>query len=426
MGQMIRCPLIGTSCPKKIKILEKTFFLAEAEKPQEDRKRRIKAIKEAIVDGYKIRSALEEKGINAFTCKICEMIQACAYGIADISQKNSNVLLELGIMIALGKPTIILLKQEQTEELDLFSDLKAIEVIPFTEYLDIIDQLREVVEGLPPSVSPPSPIEDLEKIQPQFAEELKSMRADIVKAFKEGIAEAKLDKISFEGEKTELSAELNERLRKLEEKLEDMNRLGFATDANTASSKAYYFYNKGKYEEALACLNWAIELEPDDPSTLSNRGLIYRLLNNYDKSIADLNHSLELKPDDPIALLNRGNTFGELRKYDKSLADLNHSLELKPNHLDTLISRGVTYSKLKRYDEALADFNHSLEINPNSPYALYNFSCLFSLEGKTEDALAYLEKAIEKDKEYRDHAKTDEDFDNIRDNPRFKKLVGLD
>ena len=88
MGQMIRCPLVGTSCPKEITIHEKTFFLAEAERPEEARKRRIKAISEAIGEGYKIRSALEEKNINAFTCKICEMIQACAYGMADISQRN--------------------------------------------------------------------------------------------------------------------------------------------------------------------------------------------------------------------------------------------------------------------------------------------------------------------------------------------------
>ncbi len=425
MGQMIRCPLVGTPCNKTITIQEKTFFLAEAEEPDYDRQHRRTAINEAIADGYKIRSALDEKGINAFTCKICEMIQACAYGIADISQRNPNVLLELGIMIALGKPTIILLKQERSEELNLFSDLKAIEVIPFTEYLDVIDQLRDVVQQLPPIVSPPSPIQDLEKIQPQFAEELRRMRADVVKEFKESMTEAKLDTISFREEKTDVTPELNERLRSLEEKLDDMTRLGFPTDVNTASLRARYFYNRGKYEEALACLNWVIELEPDDPSTLNNRGLTYRLLKNYDKSIADLNRALELRPDDPTTLLNRGNTFGELRKYDKSLADLNHSLELKPDYPDTLISRGVTYSGLKRYDEALADFNRSLELKPNDSGTLYNLACLFSLWGKTDEALAYLEKAIALDNKFRGMAKTDKDFDNIREDPRFKKLIEL-
>ena len=110
----------------------KTFFLAEAEKPEDDREQRTKAISEAIVNGYKVRSALEEKGINTFTCKICEMIQSCAYGIADITQNNANVLAELGMMLALGKPTVIVLKRGQEQELKLPSDLNAIELVPFT------------------------------------------------------------------------------------------------------------------------------------------------------------------------------------------------------------------------------------------------------------------------------------------------------
>jgi len=40
------------------------------------------------------------------------------------------------------------------------------------------------------------------------------------------------------------------------------------------------------------------------------------------------------------------------------------------------------------------------------------------------EALDYLEKTIDKDKKYREMAKTDKDFDNIRDEPRFKELTG--
>jgi len=37
-----------------------------------------------------------------------------------------------------------------------------------------------------------------------------------------------------------------------------------------------------------------------------------------------------------------------------------------------------------------------------------------------------LEKVVGKDKEYREWAKTDEDLNNIRDDPRFKKLIESD
>ncbi len=392
MGQIIRCPLTGVPCIKPITIQEKTFFLAEAQEPEDDRKRRLKAITEAIGGEYKIRSALDEKGINAFTCKICEMIQSCAYGIADITSNNPNVLLELGMMIALGKPTIILSQKDQELGLKLPSDLNAIEVIPFTEYIDIIDQLREVAQKLPSPVSPPSPIQDLEKIQPQLAEELKKMGADIVKEFKKSIEEAKLDTISLREERKEVPTELSERIAKQEETLKDLVGLGFTTDAKTAFLRGNFYYNQGKYNEALAAYNWSLELRPDDPATLTNRGSSYYKFERYDEALADYNRSLKLRPDDPTTLHNRGSS----------------------------------YYKFERYDEALADYNHSLELRPDDPDTLYNLACLFSVWGESDEALSYLKKAIDKDKKCREDAKTDKDFDNIRDDPRFKKLIESD
>ena len=392
MGQIIRCPLVGTPCMKPITVQEKTFFLAEAEKPEDDKRRRTKAISEAIVDGYKIRSALEEKGINAFTCKICEMIQTCAYGMADISQNNANVYMELGMMLALGKPTVILAKKGQEKQLNLPSDLNAIEIIPFEEYLDIIDPLREIVNNLPPAIIPSSPIEDLEKIQPQFAQEIRKIGAEIAEEFKDSIKAAKLDTVVSSDAKAEIPPELSEKLRSLEEKLEDIRGLGFITDANTAFLRGNYFANQGRYEEALACYNWY----------------------------------LELKPDHPDALYNRGTTYARLERYEEALADYTRALELRPDHPETLNNRGITYAKLERYEEALADYNRALELKPDDTSTLFNLACLFSLWRKNDDALHNLEKAIYLDNKYREMAKTDKDFDNIRDDPRFKKLMEPD
>ncbi len=460
MGQIVRCPLIGAPCSKPITIQEKTFFLAEAEKPEEDRKRRIQAVNLALGDRYKVRSALDEKQPYAFTCKVCEMIQTCAYGMADISQKNPNVLLELGMMIALGKPTIILLKQAQDEELELFSDLKAIEVIPFTQYIDIIDQLREVAQKLPPPVSPPSPIEDLEKINPSFAKALQRQMDQVITEFKHSIEEAKLDTISIGEEKKEVSTELSEKIAKLEETLKELTGLGFTTDARTAFLRGNFYSNQGKLNEALAAYNWSLELNLDHPVTLARRGLTYARLKRYDDALADFNRALELRPDAPFALAGRGTTYIDLERYDDALADFNRALELVPDAPLILICRsvaygdleryddaladnnralelrpddplafnslGATHAKLKRYDDALADFNRSLELRPDHPATLYDLACLFSLWRKTDDALTYLEKAIKGDEKYREDAKTDEDFDNIRDDPRFKKLMESD
>ena len=153
MGQMMRCPLVGTPCYRPIVVQENSFFLAEPEQPLEDRTRRMTAIEVALGDEYSVVSALNEKGINAFTCKICEMIQASAYCIADIKGRNANVLFELGMMVALGKPTIILAKKDEDMGLSLPSDLNAIEVFPFTEYIDVVKQIKDFLPKLPPALN---------------------------------------------------------------------------------------------------------------------------------------------------------------------------------------------------------------------------------------------------------------------------------
>ena len=214
-------------------------------------------------------------------------------------------------------------------------------------------------------------------------------------------------------------------LERYDEALADLNRSLELRPDDPAT-----LYNRGvtygkleRDDEALADYNRSLQLRPDDPATLNNRGVIYAKLERYDEALAEFNRSLELRPDHPATLYNRGGTYGKLERYDEALADYNRSLELKPDDPATLNNRGNTYAKLERYDEALADYNRSLELRPDDPAILYNLACLFSLQGKSDDALTYLEKAIHKDRKYREMAKTDKDFDNIRDDPRFKKLI---
>jgi len=217
-------------------------------------------------------------------------------------------------------------------------------------------------------------------------------------------------------------------LERYDEALADYNLLvKLKPDHPTALTNRGIVYVKlERYDEALTDFNRSLELRPDGPDTLTNRGIVYVKLERYDEALTDFNRSLELRPDDPDTLTNRGVTYSKLERYEETFADHNRSLELRPDDPDTLTNRGVTYSKLERYEEAFANFNRSLEIKPDDSDTLYNLACLFSLWGRTRKALTYLEKAIRKDKKYLETAKTDKDLDNIREAPRFKKLIESD
>ena len=78
---------------------------------------------------------------------------------------------------------------------------------------------------------------------------------------------------------------------------------------------------------------------------------------------------------------------------------------------------------LGRYEEAIASYDKALEIKPDYASAYYNKACLFNLQTKIEAALELLTTAIELDSKFQEMAKTDSDFDSIRDDPRFQALI---
>nr|MBX2862280.1 hypothetical protein [Leptolyngbyaceae cyanobacterium MAG.088] len=66
----------------------------------------------------------------------------------------------------------------------------------------------------------------------------------------------------------------------------------------------------------------------------------------------------------------------------------------------------------------------ALAIAPDSTTAFYNKSCAYALWHKPDESLKFLQKAIELAPEkYIELAKTDTDFDSLRNDPRFQALI---
>ena len=72
-----------------------------------------------------------------------------------------------------------------------------------------------------------------------------------------------------------------------------------------------------------------------------------------------------------------------------------------------------------RYDEALELFAGGLREHPGNPSLLYNLACAEARAGRTEAAIAHLREAIAGDDRWAERARTDPDFDAIRDERGF-------
>jgi hypothetical protein len=74
--------------------------------------------------------------------------------------------------------------------------------------------------------------------------------------------------------------------------------------------------------------------------------------------------------------------------------------------------------------ELSARLHELIAANPQYPMLVYNLACSESLSGHTSDAIEHLRRAIGVSEKHRADARTDSDFDPIRDEPSFQALIG--
>jgi hypothetical protein len=65
-----------------------------------------------------------------------------------------------------------------------------------------------------------------------------------------------------------------------------------------------------------------------------------------------------------------------------------------------------------------------LEQHPGLPLGLYNLACCEARLGETDAAFEHLAASIEAEERFKEIARDDDDFESIRDEPRFRELVG--
>lgn len=135
---------------------------------------------------------------------------------------------------------------------------------------------------------------------------------------------------------------------------------------------------EGHEDEAFERITQAIErfLSDDDSFVIypfTRRSQLYALASRFDEAVADMDAAIELDPDNPYLYLERGQRLLLLDEWDRALADYNHARELDPDYADAYYYRGILYTSapegIGSREAAIADFQHYLELVPNGRYA---------------------------------------------------------
>lgn len=112
--------------------------------------------------------------------------------------------------------------------------------------------------------------------------------------------------------------------------------------ASDAKSEGNKLFGDGRYEEAIAQYDLALQLAPEMSSSVELRSICYG---------------------------NRGICFLKLGKYEETIKECTKALELNPSYMKALVRRGEAHEKLEHYEEAIADMKKVLELDPSHDQA---------------------------------------------------------
>lgn len=180
----------------------------------------------------------------------------------------------------------------------------------------------------------------------------------------------------------------------------------------------------GQHEAALANHDKAIKIKPDYPQAWSGRGFVLSELGQYEAAIASYDKAIEIKPDYYQVWNIRGFASSALGQHEAAIASFDKAIGIKSNYHEAWNNRGIALFTIGRHEVAIASFNKALEIKPDDYNAHYNKACCYALQDNREAAIESLQRALKLNAKYREIAKTETDFDRIRDNEQFQFLVG--
>ena len=134
---------------------------------------------------------------------------------------------------------------------------------------------------------------------------------------------------------------------------------------------------KGDYQPALADVEQAMKLAPNDPTNRFTRGFVYRKKGDLDKAMADFNEVIRLDPEFGEVYRERGQAWAEKGDSDKAIADLNEAIKRVPDDYEAFFRRGCVYAAKGDLDKAIADYDAAIKLDPVFAEAHFNRALAF-------------------------------------------------
>jgi tetratricopeptide (TPR) repeat protein len=171
-------------------------------------------------------------------------------------------------------------------------------------------------------------------------------------------------------------------------------------DNSSLKVYAHTLMVKGDFDGAIAELNDALELSPQDSGAYFLRGVCHLGKSDSDAAIADLTRAIDGKLN-PLALslayMYRARAHAAKGADQRAFADCTEALRSDDNNADAYLLRGKLRRRNLEREGAVADFNEAIRLKPTSSEAFIQRAQAFREIGDTAKAKADYAEAVKLD-----------------------------
>jgi protein O-GlcNAc transferase len=165
-------------------------------------------------------------------------------------------------------------------------------------------------------------------------------------------------------------------------------------EAETHSNLGLALQQSGRLEEACVSCRRALQIYPEFAEAYCNLGMALHDLGLLADAEAAYRRALKINPQYAEAHNNRGITLKDMKRLAEAEVCLRRALQLRPDYVEALSNLGMTLQERGRLGEAETCLVQALNINPDFPQAHCNLSALLIEAGRTGEAEKSLQAAL--------------------------------
>jgi len=220
----------------------------------------------------------------------------------------------------------------------------------------------------------------------------------------------------------------------------------------------YVYLAQKQHQQAISAYQKAIEFDPKYATPWNGLGSVYLDQEQYEQAISAYQKAIEINPEYAAPWNGLGDVYHDQEQYEQAIGAYQKAIEINPKYVRPWNRLGYVYLRINEHEKALTIAQEAMALFPEQTWPKllllnilrrtgqdaardeqekmmrplieskgeYTRAYLASICGNVEEALTLLKIALEKKQVTLMWARRHPHFDFIRDDPRFKELVGLE